>query len=136
MATPGRPAGPHLTHLFMEVGDLARARWFWIEAVGLEVNEDRGMYLQVGGNGGFAIGMEQAPDAALATTSAGLEIVIRVPDVDATAERMTALGIEIIDGPVDTPWGSRNCWLTDPDGRIVSLYSSALPIVGRRDVQP
>jgi hypothetical protein len=25
---------PHLTHLFMEVGDLSRAREFWLEAIG------------------------------------------------------------------------------------------------------
>lgn len=50
---------PHLTHLFMEVGDLPRAKWFWTEALGLELLSHLGDYIAVGGNGGFAIGIEQ-----------------------------------------------------------------------------
>jgi catechol 2,3-dioxygenase-like lactoylglutathione lyase family enzyme len=113
---------PHLTHLFMDAGDLARTKWFWVEAIGLELLEDHGPYVRVGGNGGFAIGIEQAPPSGV--SGAGPEITVRVPDVDALAERLRTLGVEIVEGPLDQPWGARHCWILDPDGRRMSLYSS------------
>jgi predicted enzyme related to lactoylglutathione lyase len=111
----------------MEVGNLARARWFWSEAIGLAINQDHGAYLQVGGNGGFAIGIEQAPGPV---TPDGPEICVRVADVDTLASRLRDLGVTITEEPADMPWGSRNCWLLDPDGRRITIYSSAEPIVG------
>jgi catechol 2,3-dioxygenase-like lactoylglutathione lyase family enzyme len=113
---------PHLTHLFMEVADLQRAHWFWTEAIGLELLEDRGPYIRVGGGGGFAIGIEQAAPGAVSPS--GPEITVRVDDVDATAARLRELGIDIIEGPADQPWGARHAWLRDPDGRRMSVYSS------------
>jgi catechol 2,3-dioxygenase-like lactoylglutathione lyase family enzyme len=119
---------PHLTHLFMEVGDLERARWFWTQAIGLELTADRGPYIQVGGNGGFHIGIEQAPAGSIGPH--GPEITVRVPDVDALTAELRELGVRVLDGPVDTPWGARHTWLLDPDGRRMSVYSSADPIMG------
>ena len=111
-----------LTHLFMEVRSLERARWFWVDAVGLELLEDRGPYIRVGGHGGFAIGIEQHPHGDVSPH--GPEICVRVTDVDALAARLTALGLQITEGPADMPWGWRHAWLDDPDGRRVSVYST------------
>jgi len=121
---------PHLTHLFMEVGDLQRAKWFWTEALGLRLLDDRGVYIAVGGNGGFAIGIEQVPAAHV--SASGPELTLRVDDVDATAARLAVLGIEIIEGPADQPWGARHAWLRDPDGRRMSIYSSSGTIMDAR----
>lgn len=118
---------PHCTHLFLEVRDLARARWFWVEAIGLELLQDRGPYIQVGGNGGFAIGIEQAQSGVAPRDYP--EITLRVPDVDAAATRLQELGVEIVEGPSDQPWGARHAWLRDPDGRRMSIYSSPEPIM-------
>jgi catechol 2,3-dioxygenase-like lactoylglutathione lyase family enzyme len=118
---------PHLTHLFMEVADLERARWFWTEAIGLELLEDRGPYIRVGGGSGFAIGIEQAAQSHVSPQ--GPEITVRVDDVNEVAKRLRALGVEIIEGPADQPWGARHAWLCDPDGRRMSIYSSARPIM-------
>jgi catechol 2,3-dioxygenase-like lactoylglutathione lyase family enzyme len=117
---------PHLTHLFMEVADLERARWFWVEALGLELLEDRGAYIRVGGGGGFAIGIEQAPGRV---SPQGPEITMRVDDVDVAVARLRDLGVEIVDGPTDQPWGARHAWLLDPDGRRMSIYSSERAIM-------
>lgn len=104
----------------MEVGSLERARWFWVEAIGLAVLEDRGPYIRVGGNGGFAIGIEQSPSGKPSSESP--EIVVRVDDVDSAVARLQGLGVEV--GPAqDQPWGWRHVWLKDPDGRPVSIYS-------------
>ena len=121
---------PHLTHLFMEVGDLEKAKWFWTEALGLRLLDDRGAYIAVGGNGGFAIGIEQGASGAV--SSDGPELTLRVEDVDATARRLQGLGIEIEEGPADQPWGARHAWLRDPDGRRMSIYSSPQTIMDAR----
>jgi catechol 2,3-dioxygenase-like lactoylglutathione lyase family enzyme len=112
----------HLTHLFMECGDLAKTRWFWAEVIGVEVLEDRGAYIRVGGGGGFSIGIEQAAPGRV--SGAGPEITVRVDDVDAAVERLREIGVEVTD-PRDQPWGARHAWLRDPDGRPMSIYSSA-----------
>jgi catechol 2,3-dioxygenase-like lactoylglutathione lyase family enzyme len=118
---------PHLTHLFMKVANLERARWFWLDAIGLELLEDRGPYIRVGGGGGFSIGMEQV--ARDRVSPPGPEITVRVEDVDTAVARLRDLGIQIIEGPVDQPWGARHAWLCDPDGRRMSIYSSRAPIM-------
>lgn len=69
---------PHLTHLFMELGDLQRAKWSWTEALGLKLLDDRGVYIAVGGNGGFAIGIEQVP--ADRVSRGGPDLTLRVAD--------------------------------------------------------
>ena len=117
--------GPQLTHLFMEVGDLARAKWFWTEAIGLDLLDDRGVYIAVGGNGGFAIGIEQGQRSEV--SAEGPEITVRVDDVEALVDRLRALGVEIEEDPSDQPWGARHAWLRDPDGRRMSIYSTDTP---------
>jgi catechol 2,3-dioxygenase-like lactoylglutathione lyase family enzyme len=116
-----------LTHLFMEVGDLAKARWFWVEALGLQLLSDDGPYIRVGGNGGFAIGIEQILSGV--PSKDGPEVTLRVDDVDALTARLRGLGVPIAEGPTDQPWGARHTWILDPDGRRMSIYSSKGPIV-------
>jgi catechol 2,3-dioxygenase-like lactoylglutathione lyase family enzyme len=112
-----RPA--ELSHLFITVTNLAAARAFWTEAVGLATLVDEGAYVRVGGGEGFLMGIEEAA----AEARPEVEVVVRVPDVDATYQQMTAAGIEFEAAPADMPWGARHAWLRDPDGRRVSLYS-------------
>jgi catechol 2,3-dioxygenase-like lactoylglutathione lyase family enzyme len=111
----------------MEVADLERARWFWIEALGLRLLNDRGVYIAVGGNGGFAIGIEQI--AAEKVSREGPELTVRVDDVDAVTQRLRDMGVTLTEGPTDQPWGARHAWLLDPDGRRMSIYSSARTIM-------
>lgn len=70
----------------MEVGDLEKAKWFWLDALGLQLLDDRGVYIVVGGSGGFAIGIEQAPKGQVSPE--GPEITLRVDDVDAVVDRL------------------------------------------------
>ena len=124
---------PQLTHLFMEVGDMEKAKWFWLEALGLQLLDDRGVYIAVGGHGGFAIGIEQAPKGQV--SAEGPEITLRVDDVDAVVERLKSLGVEIEEGPSDQPWQARHAWLRDPDGRRMSIYSTETPTMVMRSVE-
>ncbi len=115
--------GPTLSHLFVPVLDLAESHRFYVELLGLEVlmgGPDQG-YLRIGGGDGFHMGLEAHPEAVGPT--AGLEIVIRVPDVDAMVARLEGAGVPL-DGPAeDQPWGARHAWLRDPSGYRVSIYS-------------
>jgi catechol 2,3-dioxygenase-like lactoylglutathione lyase family enzyme len=110
-----------LNHLYATVSDLARARAFWTKVVGLEVLLDDDEYLRLGGAGGFTMGMERAEEG----DAPELEVVVRVADVDATYERLQAAGVECYGPPEDMPWAARHVWLRDPDGHLISIYSSA-----------
>ncbi|MCA9821463.1 MAG: VOC family protein [Dehalococcoidia bacterium] len=111
---------PHLTHLFMEVGTLVEARRFYVDLLGLELLEDRGVYIAVGGNGGFFLGIEETPTPEIA----GPEITLRVDDVDKATTRLREAGVPILEEPADMPWGARHTWIADPDGRRMSIYST------------
>ena len=112
---------PHLTHLFLLVGDLERAKWFWTEAIGLRLIEDSRGYIRVGGDNGFDIGIEEG---SIESAPVGCpEITVRVEDVDAATKRLSDHDVMITDGLTDTEWGARHTWLLDPDGRRMSIYS-------------
>ena len=112
---------PVLSHLFVLVGDLARSRRFYVNLLGLEVLLEEDGYLRVGGREGFHIGMEEGTPGRIG--SAGIEIVIRVDDVAAAYERLSALGVSFEGPPADMEWGARHAWLSDPDGYRLSVYS-------------
>ena len=60
---------------------------------------------------------------APAIGSAGIEIVIRVDDVDEAYRRFGAAGVVFDTAPEDQPWGARHAWLHDPDGYWLSICS-------------
>jgi catechol 2,3-dioxygenase-like lactoylglutathione lyase family enzyme len=119
-----------LSHLFVSVRDLRASEAFYVGRLGLEIllGSVESGYLRVGGGGGFHLGLEEHPDDAIATD--GIEIVIRVDDVDELCRRLTAAGFGIERGPADQPWGARHAWLRDPTGYRVSVYSAIRPEVG------
>jgi lactoylglutathione lyase len=49
------------------------------------------------------------------------EVLFLVDDVDKMPERLRGLGVEILAGPVDRPWGHRTLHVRDPDGFVVEL---------------
>ena len=118
---------PHLSHLFVSVRDLHATHRFYVEQLGLEVlvgGPDR-TYMRVGGGGGFHIGFEVIPAAAVPTD--GIEIRVRVDDVDATYERLVSAGLTFDGPPADQVWGARHVWLRDPTGHRVSIFSTDGP---------
>ena len=58
--------------------------------------------------------------AAVASQSSGsrFQFTIQVDDVDAQAERLANLGIALVNGPLDRPWGIRTLLFADPDGHL------------------
>jgi lactoylglutathione lyase len=46
------------------------------------------------------------------------QLTIEVDDVDATATALVARGVELLNGPMDRPWGIRTAAFRDPAGHI------------------
>ena len=66
------------------------------------------------------------------TPGAGGEVVVMVDDVDACARRLAELGVPVLSGPTDRPWGHRTVHLADPDGFVVELAQEIPRARGRR----
>ena len=51
---------------------------------------------------------------------AGNRFVLTLPveNVDIVCERLTGLGVALLNGPVDRPWGTRTASFKDPSGHI------------------
>jgi len=46
---------------------------------------------------------------------------LQVRDVDAEFARLAAEGVEVVEAPVDEPWGLREARLRDPDGLLLVI---------------
>ena len=49
------------------------------------------------------------------------QFTIGVEDVDAKVEELKQRGVEILNGPIDRPWGPRTASFRDPGGHIWEL---------------
>jgi lactoylglutathione lyase len=71
--------------------------------------------------------VSEAPElvspASVAAPDAGSRFVITIPvdDVDALCETLRARGVELLNGPMDRPWGPRTASFKDPAGYIWEL---------------
>lgn len=50
--------------------------------------------------------------------------VFRTDDLDATFERVRASGAEVLQEPIDQPWGPRDCAFRDPSGNMVRIQQA------------
>jgi predicted enzyme related to lactoylglutathione lyase len=126
-----------LSHCFIVVDDQDRALAFYRDAVGLEVRTDASMgdmrWLTVGppSQPEIEIGltlMSQYPgtspadlEAARALLAKGLlqGVIFATGDCDATFERIRQSGAEVLQEPIDQPYGVRDCAFRDPAGNMV-----------------
>ena len=116
------PALVRLSHLFILVADLARAREFYVGSLGLEILMEEPGYLRVGGSGGFHLGIEEGDPACVGAP--GIEIAIEVDDVDRRYREMVAAGVTFAGPPEEQPWGARHAWFRDPDGYRLSILTA------------
>lgn len=110
--------------LFMD--DLAVAREFYVEVFRLPiVFEDSNSVVFNFGN--TLINLLQSDEAhaliapaTVAPSDAGsrLQFTMQVNDVDAVCAELAARGVELINGPMDRPWGIRTACFRDPGGHI------------------
>jgi len=118
------PKGIHAITLFVE--DLAAAKKFYSEVFGLPVvfeTEDSAVF-RFGATLVNLLMMSQAPGlvdpAKVAAKDAGVrfQFTIEVEDVDAMCGELKRRGVELLNGPMDRPWGIRTASFRDPGGHI------------------
>jgi len=117
------------------VNDLDESLAFYRDALGLDVRNDVGS----DGQRWVTLGSASQPDLELVLSEphAGRSkddgdalqvlltkgvlpvIVFRTDDVDATFEHLRAAGAEVLQEPIDQPWGPRDCAFRDPSGNHV-----------------
>jgi len=56
--------------------------------------------------------------ASTATTSAQILLTIRVENADAACATLRDCGVELLNGPIDRPWGRRTAAFADPSGHV------------------
>ena len=118
------PKGIGAITLFVE--DVAVAKQFYREVFGLPVvfEDDDSAVFKFGDTLVNLLKATAAREliepAAVASREAGarLQFTLEVDDVDAMAAELAARGVELLNGPVDRPWGIRTASFRDPGGHI------------------
>jgi predicted enzyme related to lactoylglutathione lyase len=126
-----------LSQCFIAVDDHDRALAFYRDVLGLEVRNDVGFE----GMRWVTVGSPSQPDvdivleppvanpnASQADKQAIAElmakgmmrgVIFATGDCDATFERISAAGAEVLQEPMDQPYGVRDCAFRDPSGNLL-----------------
>jgi predicted enzyme related to lactoylglutathione lyase len=126
-----------LQYTNVTVSDVDEALAFYRDALGLEVQQDvsSGEYrwVTVGTDAQPGLGIVlSVPHAGrskadgdalheLLTKGVLPMLVFNSDDVDATFEAVRASGAEVLQEPIDQPWGPRDCAFRDPSGNTVRI---------------
>jgi catechol 2,3-dioxygenase-like lactoylglutathione lyase family enzyme len=130
-----------LSHAFLFVHDQDAALSFYRDIVGLEVHTDAPMgpsrWLTVNppGQPDVEIGLMRigppVPEtdheaiAALLAKGSLNGIIFSTDDVDKTFEQVRAAGADVMQEPIDQPYGVRDCAFRDPSGNMVRFSSAS-----------
>jgi catechol 2,3-dioxygenase-like lactoylglutathione lyase family enzyme len=118
------PTGLFAITLFVE--DLLAAKQFYRRVFGLPVDfeDDNSAVFKFGNTLINLLKTTAAPEliepAHVARREDGSRFVftIKVEDVDAMCAELTTRGVELLNGPMDRPWGVRTASFIDPGGHI------------------
>ena len=129
--------GIKLSHCFIAVDDHDKALVFYRDVLGLEVRNDvrfEGMrWLSVGSPAQPDVDIVLEPPAADPNMSPAdrqtmAELLAKgvlrgvnfaTDDCDATFERLSASGADVVQEPIDQPYGVRDCAFRDPAGNML-----------------
>jgi catechol 2,3-dioxygenase-like lactoylglutathione lyase family enzyme len=126
-----------LQYCNITVNDTEKALAFYRDALGLELRND----VASGGFHWITLGSAAQPglEIVLSEPHAGRSqedgdimqelltkgvlpmLVFRTDDLDATFEKVRASGAEVMQEPIDQPWGPRDCAFRDPSGNMVRI---------------
>jgi lactoylglutathione lyase len=120
-AWPGR-----IDAITLFVEDLAAAKRFYTEVFQLPVffEDDSSTVFKFGNTLVNLLEASEATSlvapATVATPEAGarFQFTLAVDDVDATVDELKSRGVELLNGPMDRPWGIRTASFCDPGGHI------------------
>ena len=121
------PGGIVAVTLFVE--DLAAAKRFYSEVFELPVffEDENSAVFKFGDTLINLLDAREAPElvapAPVAKADGGVrfQFTLEVDDVDAMAAGLERRGVELLNGPMDRPWGLRTASFCDPAGHIWEL---------------
>ncbi|MFE4535622.1 VOC family protein [Streptomyces scopuliridis] len=126
-----------LSQCFIAVDDHDKALAFYRDVLGFEVRNDVGFegmrWVTVGSPSQPDVEIVLEPPAANPNASPADKqamaellakgmlrgVIFRTDDCDATFERIRASGAEVLQEPVDQPYGVRDCAFRDPAGNML-----------------
>jgi catechol 2,3-dioxygenase-like lactoylglutathione lyase family enzyme len=116
----------NLGAITMFVEDVSRAKAFYGDVFGFtQVFEDENsVVFDLGNTIINLLKVSEAPEliapVAVASRESGarVQLTIWVSDTNAVCADMAAKGVELLNGPIDRPWGMRTACVEDPDGHI------------------
>lgn len=126
-----------LKYAHITVNDIDESLAFYRDALGLDVRNDVGS----DGQRWVTLGSEVQPDLELVLSPphAGRSqadgdaiqelltkgvmpmLVFATDDLDGTFEKLRASGAEVLQEPIDQPWGPRDCAFRDPSGNLIRI---------------
>ena len=120
----GWPGAISAVTLFVE--DLEAARRFYVEVFGLPVfyEDDASAVFKFGETLVNLLTATEATElvepAPVASPETGVrfQFTLGVDDVDATCDELRRRGVELLNGPLDRPWGIRTASFRDPGGHV------------------
>ena len=126
-----------LQYVNITVNDVDESIAFYLDALGFEVRNDvasggfRWVTIGSGTQPGVELvlsephaGRSQSDgDALQELLTKGLlpMLIFRSDDVDKTFETARSFGAEVLQEPIDQPWGPRDCAFRDPSGNTVRI---------------
>ena len=118
-----------VTAITLFVDDLAAAKEFYSRAFALPVHweDDVSAVFNFDNTLINLLQESEAPEliapATVAPRASGsrMQFTIAVDDVDAAAAEYVSRGVELLNGPMDRPWGIRTAAFADPAGHIWEL---------------
>jgi catechol 2,3-dioxygenase-like lactoylglutathione lyase family enzyme len=110
------------SRVLLRPSDFAASLAWYRDVLGLGIYREYGTGGRVTGTvfflgGGFL----ELVSGGSPVSGGGAALWLQVLDVDAEHARLAAAGVEVLHGPVDEPWGLRECWVADPDGVRIAL---------------
>ena len=103
--------------------DIAAARRFYQDALGLEPLMDHGWITTFGSRATMAVQISVATEGGSGAPVPALSI--EVDNLDAALARLRKAGFPIEYGPADEPWGVRRFYVRDPFGTLVNILAHA-----------
>ena len=131
-----------LHHCFLIVDDHDKALAFYRDALGFEVRND----VRYGGMRWVTVGPPSQPDINIvleppaadpgispSDRAAISELLAKgllrglnfsTPDLEGTFDRVQATGAEVVQEPMDQPYGARDCAFRDPAGNLIRIMQT------------
>jgi len=126
-----------LSHTFMIVDDQDKALAFYRDVLGLELKND----VPLGDERWLTVASPEQPDVEIVLVTASMghspqdaealsallakgvlgSAIFATDDLAATFERLRTAGAEVLQEPIDQPYGVRDCAFRDPAGNLVRI---------------